>query len=352
MKNGKSLVELATELERQKHNRKDFIANSSALRLLSDEQDGSLMEIGSDVRLPVTSLCHEQIADRLDIPRKYYQRLQSSNANLFDANINHWLRKEPKDYLVRTLDDKSRAFLSNRYRPLDHSELAEVALPALLKSGADVKSCEITERRMYLKAVTPAITAEVSPGDVVQAGVVISNSETGHGALSVQPLIYRLVCSNGMIAQDSSLRRNHIGAKLVAGDAWQELLSEQTLSLNDRAFWSTVQDVIANIFINKDGFHKLVDRLRAAKSEEIKGEPIQVVELGAKKLGLNQQEQSSVLQHLLREGDLTKWGFANAITRTAQDVESYDRSTELESLGGQVIELNRSDWQTISTAGC
>ena len=46
------------------------------------------------------------------------------------------------------------------------------------------------------------------PGDVVQAGVSISNSETGRGAVSVCPLVYRLVCTNGMCPQHTLGRIN------------------------------------------------------------------------------------------------------------------------------------------------
>lgn len=38
------------------------------------------------------------------------------------------------------------------------------------------------------------------------------------------------------------------------------------------------------------------------------------------------------------------------MTRTAQDVESYDRATELETLGGQILTLDRSQWQVLAEA--
>ena len=41
---------------------------------------------------------------------------------------------------------------------------------------------------MYLKVVTPEVKFEVAPGDAVQAGIVITNSEVGCGTLAVQPL--------------------------------------------------------------------------------------------------------------------------------------------------------------------
>ena len=54
------------------------------------------------------------------------------------------------------------------------------------------------------------------PGDIVQAGVMISNSEVGLGAVSIQPLVYRLVCTNGMIVNDMGERRHHVGRQAKA----------------------------------------------------------------------------------------------------------------------------------------
>ncbi len=76
----------------------------------------------------------------------------------------------------------------------------------------------------------------------------------------------------------------------------------------------------------------------------------EVVEVTAKRFALNDGERSSVLKHLIRGDDMTQWGLANAITRAAQDVESYDRATELESLGGTIVELPQATWKVLATA--
>ena len=68
------------------------------------------------------------------------------------------------------------------------------------------------------------------------------------------------------------------------------------------------------------------------------------MELVAKSISLNDTESDGVLHYLSKGGDLSRYGLANAITRYAQDVEDYDRSTELERLGCGVIELPRNDW--------
>lgn len=40
----------------------------------------------------------------------------------------------------------------------------------------------------------------------------------------------------------------------------------------------------------------------------------------------------------------------NAVTRTAQDVESYDRATELEELGATVMTLPSAQWKQLASA--
>lgn len=48
--------------------------------------------------------------------------------------------------------------------------------------------------------------------------------------------------------------------------------------------------------------------------------------------------------------DLSQYGVINAITRTAEDQESYDRATELETIGYKVIDLSASQWREINDA--
>ena len=58
------------------------------------------------------------------------------------------------------------------------------------------------------------------------------------------------------------------------------------------------------------------------------------------KQGLNPAEEF-VAAHC-KGAFLSLWGLANAVTRSAEDCESYDRAIEMERIGGQVIELEPS----------
>lgn len=341
MKTGRSLTELAVELDRQVATKKDFKADTRALAFHSNGDSVLTMsEVGD---FPVGNIAHEQIAERLQIPKRYYDRMRQEAPELLDRNVNHWFQSSPETRLVRTLDGNARAFLSDRYRPLDNYDLAQIALDALKGQGCQIVSCEMTERRMYLKATTDRISGEVSKGDIVQTGIVISNSEVGSGALRVEPLIYRLVCLNGMIAPDRSMKKHHIGRGGSSGEAFEgasEYFLDETRQADDRAFWMKVRDVINGVF-SQEIFDGIVLKLREATTDVLE-KPIKVVEVVSNHFGLTGDEQEGILSKMVSGGDTSRYGLLNAITAFSQEVSDYDRATDLERFGGQVLELPKS----------
>jgi hypothetical protein len=333
MKQALSLAALATEVERQAGGKRDFVVDT---RTLSMEPSLSL-DLGEET-FAVNDHAHTQLAERLGIPQKYYDRLRGEAPDLLRENVNHWFRERPKVQLVRTLFGTTRAFLSDRYQRIDHFEVLTTVLPVLQEFGASenlrVASCAVTESKLYLKAVFPKIEAEVKQGDVVQSGFVLSNSETGCGAVTVQPLIYRLVCTNGMIAKDYRQRKAHLG-RSVAGEGVRELLSSETLRADDQAFLLAVRDVV-RATADRDRFADIVARLSEASQRTLE-QPVRALEEVKQRWGLTHPEGEAIFNHLVTGNDLSLWGLANAVTRTAQDCSSYDRATELEAVGWDII---------------
>lgn len=348
MKTGQTLTDIAKELERRVQTKKDFVAPS---RLLALAEDGKTLMVGNKGDFGVTEVGHQQLAARLQIPQQYYQRMRETAPKLLAQNVNSWFREEPMTQrMIRTMDGKARAVLSKSYRPLDDADLAEAALPVIKEAGCRVESAQLTETRFYIKAVTEKVTFEVKKGDVCQAGIVISNSEVGYGSVKVEPLIFRLVCSNGMIAADAGMRKYHIGRHGDAGDQAQEFLRDETREADDKAFWMKVQDIVRGA-LDKDVFAKIAGRLLDATKEDIECGVEEIAQRSAKRFGLGEVERAGVLTHLAKGGDLTRYGLVQAVTRFSQDVESYDRATELERLGGEILELAGSEWKTLSKKG-
>jgi hypothetical protein len=347
MKTGRSLSELAAELERQQATKRDYVADTRRLSM-APTSTGVILN-GVNGGMTLKPIAHQQLSEALKIPKPYYDRMLADAPDLLSANVNRWLERQPARKLIRTLDGQVRAILSDSYRPLDNLDLAEAVLPKLIGLEARVVSGEVTENRFYLKAVTERIQGTVKPGDVIQAGVVVSNSEVGQGSLRVEALDYRLVCTNGMI-RETAVRKAHLGRGSRGHDLIEdarEYFRSETRAADDRAFFLKVQDATAAMF-DQERFDRRLLTYRETGEREIKADPVQVVEVTAQRFGFSEGERTSILQHLIRGSDLTQWGLANAVTRAAQDQESYDRATELEKLGGEVVELSGADWRQMA----
>ncbi|MES2088856.1 MAG: DUF932 domain-containing protein [Pseudomonadota bacterium] len=332
MRSGRSLADLARELERQLHSKKDLVVPSSLLRHDTDDRGETRLvidESGKPMPYGVMPLARRQLADKLKIPYAYFERMRAEQPVLLDRNVNTWLQSEDDRRMIRTLDGNVRAVLSDRYRRLDNFDLAESVLP-ILQQLPEVRfeSVELTETRMYLKCVTPRLKVEMAPGDVVQAGVVISNSEVGQGTLSVQPLLFRLVCRNGLIASDRALRKTHVG-RALGSDENITVFKDDTLQAT---------------------FLQAAQKMQKTLQIPLVGNPVKTVEVLAQRFTLNDTERAGVLRHLISEGDLSGYGLVNAVTHFSKEVEDYDRATEFEALGGKLIELPTKEWTELAQA--
>ena len=352
MKTGKTLQELAAELERQQLAKKDLIVSTGVLSMDSRDDGGIALNVMGGQMIQhydVGEIAHRQIGQFLKIPATYYDRMRREYPQLLTLNANGWFAKMPQaKRMLRTLDGTARALLSDRYRRIDNFEVASAVLPIISRmEGAGVESCELTDSRMYLKVVNPRVTAEIKKGDIVQAGVLISNSEVGMGSVTVSPLIYRLVCSNGMIAEDGKLRKYHVGRANESREDFS-IYRNETIEADDKAFLMKLEDSV-KAAVDQARFAAIVDKLRESTEATFQPQQVQqVVELASKEYGFTDSESSGILGHLAAGGDLSLYGLANAVTRQAQDVASYDRSTELEATGYRIITMAPSLWRSLT----
>jgi hypothetical protein len=358
MKQGISLPELAAEVRRQQTMKRDFVANTTAVSVNHAGQVMFSVEDKPELFTP-TRPAMRQMGEHCGIPAKYFDRMASEAPELLANNINYWFQKKPSYHMVRTLDRNMRAFLGRRYRPLDNADCVAASIPTIERFGGQVESCSLTPTKMYLKVVIPNREVELkadgvewgkghNPIHVLRPGLVISNSETGHGSVSIQPGVHERHCSNLMVMSDAAMRKFHVQKAVEDTDGVNTYVTDETRRKQDEAFWATVQDLVVAAL---DGriFEDYVNQIRATMNQKIE-RPQATVELVADKFGLTNDERDSVLDRLIHSGEPTRFGLQAAITRMAQDVESYDRSTDLERLGGRIIELPKTDWETLAAA--
>lgn len=157
----------------------------------------------------VSPIAFNQICQKLDIPIPYLKRCPPG---LQVTNLNHWLERysykhSPHILFVRTRDTGMvRAFLSNRYYPVDNIEIAKSINENIADKFIKISRVDIEEELFtcYIKTNTTTFEgAELR----VESGVV--NSEVGVSSLIVE---YLLTWKNKV---KLLLPRDFIGAELV-----------------------------------------------------------------------------------------------------------------------------------------
>jgi len=351
--------EMAAEVLRQDKNKRDFLINTGVEDFkmtlipfdIRDKDKKIVMRmqkrlhVGEYGSYPINDYTHGQIASRLEIPMRYYNRMLVDYPELLQHNVNSWFDRKKSDMMVRTLDGTARAFVSKRYRPLDNIDLMQAVIPTFEENKMNIKQSAFTESRLYLKAIFPQMEAEIKKGDIVQAGLIISNSEVGAGALKIEAMIWRLICSNGMIT-GTSLRKYHVGRGNDNEDDIRQYFCDDTRKADDRAFFLKVRDV-CKATARKDVFDNEVDKLKECTQNKLTGNIQKAVEVTGKRFSLLESESESVLHNLINGADLSQYGLANAVTNTAKE-SNYDRQVELERIGSHIIELPQTDWNAIN----
>lgn len=361
-----NLMELAAEVDRRQRTRIDIIADTRKVGFHSTDEGASYLTVdGQEEITPwhttpefapsiqgfkVNDHAHGQIANRLTIPKTYYDRLRKTAPGLLDDNVRHWLDAEPKTGLIRTLDGQVRAMLSDRFRRLDNYDLLGAVLPAFKTvDGLEFHIASLTDKKMYLRAILPGLQADITgKGDIVQAGVEIRNSEVGAGTLTVSPYLWRLVCLNGMVS-NSLISARHTGRKIDESEENIGIYRDETLRADDTAFFMKVTDLVTAA-LTEVQFEKIVAQLRSTATGEKIKDPIAATKVLGTRLDLLEGEQTSILTHLIEGGDLSQWGAVNAITATAKEAAGFDRVAELEEIGGRLASLPANEWQRVAVA--
>ena len=379
MKSGLTLTALAEQLEANSAAKKDFVTDTRTMTMISrspdaeanssegrefaelmqkpvnsESQEPMLQIVGQDV-LRMTDHCHRQLASWSGIGTRYYDKMRGDSHDLLMENVNHWLHKKPEEgevrRMVRSMDGVARAFLSDVFLRLDNEHVAEATFRALEHVKAiKMLSCEVTDRRLYLKFAFPQTQLDVAVGDAVQSGVLVQNSEIGLGSFDVYPFIYRLECLNGMtrMVKGKGVKRRHVGKRI---DETGVIYKQDTIEAAAQAALLQCRDAVTT-FADPEYFAKQVSDLRAAAESERVEKPVRAVEVLAKAqgFGFTETEQESILERFIRSADYSQYGMLNAVTSLANDVESYDRASELEQLGGKVLDLNTTQWHEIAKA--
>lgn len=316
-----------------------------------------------DVSVPLipTESAHQHIADKTGIPQKYYNTMREGAIDLLDINVSYWFGCNGKNYLIRTFAPNTdedvgilRALLSDRFLIIDHLDVLMATLKVIKDSGANVviDTCDVTEKKLYVRFIAPDIVAKApdllkdyrlpvrSPNlsqrdedGTIFAGFILSNSETGHGTFTLTPRVVVKVCNNGMIRQKDSLRKVHLGEKQNEGIIeWSNRTREKMYQLVIEQTRDAVQK-----FLSSEYLDAIVSDIRNNGHKELEY-PVDAICNIADGVGLNEVEQTELLEYFSKSSDLTGFGAVQSLTYFAQTCHEPERRYELESVAVDVLE--------------
>lgn len=377
MKRQGTLPELVAELKDENLKKKDFVVPSKCLTMRdgkivisSEEENKSLMgilkEVGISAQVPTEMvlnclpLFHENVAMRLDIPFRYYDKMEKlADKYLLDTNVTHWLKdKVATNYFLRTFINKeenegfARALLSDRYNVIDNFDVLLACLEAVKESGLNLKidtnGCDLTEKSMYVRFVVPNIEVDAPEllrnyrnpkGDVGEAGngiitgFVIKNSEVGQGSFTICPRAVILKCSNGMVFKDDNFSKMHLGARM---EGYSQInWSEETKRKNFELVICQVKDAIKK-FCSEEYLMGRIAKLQEYGKTDLKN-PIDTVRNVTKHLSMSEEKEKNILDFFMRGGDFTPLGVSQALTFYAHETNDADEQYEMECLAVDLL---------------
>lgn len=330
----------------------------------------------------VNELAHDQLANYLGIPTKFYDKLRVQGPDLLEPLVNGLIQKQPEGdvRLLRVLDGNVRAFLSNSYLPLDNWDLLNFMLPLLknepttLANGVTIQpvlhpngaplnftfpSSNVTDSYLYLKAVARVLEFKLAVGNTIRLGLMFRNSEVGLGYLEIFPFWEKLECTNGAYSTrwGNKIQRRHSGRKVGAdGDDGSRYLSAASRRARALTFFMEAQDIARGVLGDLVS-GRLLDPMKKAIAAPITGDVISAAAELPRFFDLSDGDVEGITSAFVNTpgsgsgGKHTIWDLSNAITLYAQDPSlTYDRATDLEGFGGDLITLAPSQWKVLAEA--
>lgn len=324
---------LAKELRRQSQLRKDYIVPAKDLKavVLKGRKVGLAINTVDGKTIHETTLsAHRSLSERLGIPWNYCRRLGHGAPFLLARNVNAWLRRDERNFMVRLLDNKIRAILSDRYRPLDSAELFEIAERETKRSGAVIASSSLTEQRFYMRILAKGRGMKAGT-TWLRPGVVLSNSDVGLGRLKVELCFFDRRCENCMISHPV-LDRVHFGRQVESGEVWSAVAEMIHDGLDPSIRGDLTKDVCE------------------AQTRQL-ADPNEAIDAVVKRYGFSEEDKTNILRELEASGSDTVFGLVQAVTATGRDKASYDDAIEFERAGGDILEGRLSVGVVRSTHG-
>ena len=305
-------------------------ANPKTIQMLDDL---SLQYIpdNDDVReCRMSRYALSQFGSKIGVPANYLEKcVNRDRADIAQYNVNAWLDGYNKPLFIREYqtkegEDTIRGVLSDKYAVCDTPEIIEGIDKTLDLNTFKVKGSFVSPDRFHLRlAQKERMNVD---GEDLFGGLSINSSDVGRSTLSVNFLVFKQVCSNGLIISKGStqlFRQKHIG---ITSDAFRLGLEEgldvfpKILASIERSIEKTRNS--SNMFnFSYEDDEQLADLVSAVQ----------------KQTSLSPAHSRNVID-IMTSGryEDNRWGYINALTEVAQRL-TLEKRLSLEEYAGRLL---------------
>lgn len=327
LKNG--LMQIRDEVFQTVAQKNDFLTSPRDM-VMND--DGRIVFLGSPrisrAEFTMTDWSENQLFSKLGMPAHYFkQQLYNPVAvGYVKGLVNYHLSglKNEERWLIRAYGNTVvRAFLSDKYTRLDNDFLVN-SLAHFIQNDHRVKEFYSDDRVLHIRLVFPELSVNMGKlrdgkPDIVQVGLHIMNSEVGARALTVESVLWRQVCTNGLIVR--------VGGEVA--------LQQRHVFLTEHEIQGRLRDALHKCIV---GGNNSIESFRAAKEEEVL-KPLEIIDELAKQEKYSKEfvDNVKVSYSIERErsGD-TAFTLINAFTDAAKTLKP-DKKVEVEKFAGGLL---------------
>tara|TARA_R100000654_G_scaffold60172_2_gene86968 strand:+ start:2795 stop:3964 length:1170 start_codon:yes stop_codon:yes gene_type:complete len=274
--------------------------------------------------------------------------VQTDQKPLLTQIVNEQFERDPRKFLVRSQQNEAglfvaRAFCGDTYKPIDDDLILETMIPVIEEHDTEyvILGGRATMERTYFNIVTkdPVVVMPTANGDrEVHLGTSISNSGTGDGAFEGSFFACDAYCLNGLrFGQQNHMefRQVHRGSKIS-----QEYGKLQADSFR-KAELASLKVLIADATraaLDPKKHAEFAEILKESHKAQVTGDPIEVI----KRVGTENKFsdiETKIAQMAMQNEEANLYGVQAAVTRMAQEVESFSRRVKLEEIAGKLVTL-------------
>lgn len=270
------LLERSRQIKEQWQNSIVINENGTNFNLDKDLKFHYMTDYGKKKEADISEFAFSQLCSRMGVPANYIKKcFANGKEDLAIQNFRAWANDTENNLLVRENDGVVRAVLSDSYT--------------------------LSEDRLVVRFVdfTPI---PVNDGSPLYLGFTVSSSDVGRGSLNAKMMIYRSVCTNGLLISSMGgtlYKQHHIG----------EAMSESKLNVFNKMLADI--DTIGS---------QIVGNISTCRKETLKDYEMKMyLEKAKREMKLSEKSMEKLQDLISGTYEPTKWGIINGVTELAQD---------------------------------